>query len=407
MALFSYSPLGRGVASNGIQIQRQLPRGTSRSLSAVIAFVFSTMIKCIDSPNSPLHSAKKAKNDEFYTQLSDIENELRHYREHFFGKIIFCNCDDPYKSNFFKYFTINFNFFGLKKLITTCYVGSPIDNAQLSCFNDESPQNKTTRKPHKLEIEITEVPEYLGTGFSMTEVAELLRNKDNVLKRLKGDGDFRSEECIELLKQADVVVTNPPFSLFREYVSQLDEHGKKFLIIGNKNAITYKEIFKLIMENKMWVGVTPMGTDMLFDVPKTFAKELVATKKEGSAYKIVNGIIKGRSQAIWFTNLDIKKRHAVLALYKRYTSAEYPKYDHYDAIEVSKVVEIPMDYDGVMGVPISFLDKYNPQQFEILGSADDKDFYPIIFGKYEGRITVRGKQPFKRLFIRRINNTGA
>ena len=251
-------------------------------------------------------------------------------------------------------------------------------------------------------MEISEVPKHTEQGFSLTDVQYLLQNKKNILTRIKGNGDFRSPECVELLKQSDVVVTNPPFSLFREYVALLDELGKPFIIMGNKNAITYKEIFKLIQENKLWMGMTLMGTDMLFDVPESFAKELVAHKKEGSAYKIVNGIVKARSQAVWFTNLDIKKRHEELSLFKRYTPAEYPKYDHYNAIEVSKVAEIPVDYDGIMGVPISFLDKYNPQQFEIVGSADDRNFYPIIFGHYEGRITVRGKQPFKRIFIRRI-----
>jgi len=195
-----------------------------------------------------------------------------------------------------------------------------------------------------------------------------------VITLLQENGDFRSPECIELLQKSDVVITNPPFSLFREYVAQLDEYRKKFVIIGNKNAITYKETFKLIKENRMWVGMTPMGADMLFDLPAEFANELRANKQEGSAYKIINGIVKGRSQAVWFTNLDIPKRHEELTLYEQYMLKEYPKYDNYDAIEVSKTAEIPMDYDGVMGVPISFLDKYNPDQFEIIGSADDKDY---------------------------------
>ena len=358
------------------------------------------MAKRNGTPNSPLHSAKRAKNDEFYTQFSDIAEELCHYSEHFCGKTIFCNCDDPYESNFFKYFVLKFNALGLKKLIATCYTGSSIANNELSLFDGESPGNKATRNPHK--IEVSEVPHDPQKGFELADVEYLIGNKKNVLTRLKGNGDFRSPECVELMKQSDVVVTNPPFSLFREFVTQLDELGKQFIIIGNKNAITYKEVFKLIKENKMWIGETPMGTDMLFDVPEDFAKELAANKQEGSAYKVVDGVVKGRSQAIWFTNLNVKKRHEELYLYKRYTPAEYPKYDNYDAMEVSKVVEIPVDYYGVMGVPISFLDKYNPKQFEILGSADDKDFYPIIFGKNEGRITIQGKQPFKRLFIRRI-----
>jgi len=365
------------------------------------------MAKRNDSPNSPLHSAKKAKNDEFYTQLSDIENELRHYREHFRGKTIFCNCDDPYESNFFKYFALNLNTLDLKKLIATCYVGSPIANTLLSLFDDESPEDKTTRNPHK--IEISEVVENAEGGFSMADVAYLLRNKKNALTRLKGDGDFRSPECVELMKQSDVVVTNPPFSLFREFVAQLDELGKEFIIVGNKNAITYKEVFKLIKENKMWIGMTPMGTDMLFDIPENFAKELVANKKEGSSYRIVDGVIKGRSQAIWFTNLDIRKRHEELYFYKRYTPAEYPKYDNYDAIEVGKVVEIPMDYNGAMGVPITFLDKYNPKQFEILGMSASAGYNKEVVGipivvNGDARPLISGKNTYARVFIKRRGN---
>ena len=367
------------------------------------------MAKRSSNTNSSLRSAKSAKKDEFYTQLSDIERELRHYKEQFRGKTVFCNCDDPYESNFFKYFALNFNTLGLKKLIATCNVGSPIANTLLSLFDDESSQEKTTRNPHKIEIsEVIVNPE---TGFGMAEVADLLRNKKNVLTRLKGDGDFRSQECIELMKQADFVVTNPPFSLFREFVSLLDEWEKKFLIIGNKNAITYKEIFKLIKENKMWVGNTPMGTDMLFDIPQSFAQELMTTKQEGSAYKIVDGVIKGRSQAIWFTNFDIKKRHEELTLYKRYIPKDYPKYDNYDAIEVSKVVEIPMDFDGMMGVPITFLDKYNPEQFEIINALNryqlfDEDDH--ILHRNENRIgnhmcSIHGGEKFTyfRIIIRR------
>jgi hypothetical protein len=201
--------------------------------------------------------------------------------------------------------------------------------------------------------------------------------KKNKWGILKGDGDFRSDECIELLKQADVVCTNPPFSLFREYIAQLIEYKKKFIIIGNKNAITYKEIFPLIKEDKLWCGYTPMGIDMLFDIPQDVAEQFLAEKKEGSAYKIVDGIVRGRSQSVWFTNLDHKKRHEELALVRDYTPKDYPHYDNYDAIEVSKVVEIPKDYDGIMGVPISYLDKYNPEQFEILGMCENIDLYAL------------------------------
>jgi len=351
-----------------------------------------------DSSNFSLHSAKHAKNDEFYTQLSDIEKELLYYQEHFHNKIVFCNCDDPGESGFFKYFVLNFNTQGLKKLIVTSYAGSPIASTLLSLFVDESSENKTVRNSHKIEIsEVSENPE---RGYGMADVANLLKSKKNVLTRLNGDGDFRSPECVELMKQSDVVVTNPPFSLFREFVAQLDELGKKFIIIGNKNAITYKEIFKLIKENKMWIGMTPMGTDMLFNIPEDFAEELLANKKEGSGYKIVDGVVKGRSQAVWFTNLNIKKRHEELKLYRTYNAEQYPTYDNYDAIEVSKVVDIPVDYEGVMGVPISFLDKYNPKQFEILGSNRGIDQDPN--GVYGKGSFLNGKETFKRLFIRRI-----
>ena len=334
--------------------------------------------------NANLHSAKREKNDEFYTQLRDIENELKHYSIHFSGKVVLCNCDDPRVSNFFRYFFLNFHKLGLTRLIAACYknlssdlFGRHQDKQAVYCIYDGT-----------------------ATDHRFKNIEEFVKQND--WKILKGDGDFRSNECIELLKQADVVCSNPPFSLFREYVAQLMEYNKKFIIVGNKNAITYKEIFPLIKENKLWCGFMPMGVDMLFDVPPEVAAQFIAEKKEGSTYRIVDGVVRGRSQSIWFTNLDHVRRHVELTLYKRYTPKEYPKYDNYDAIEVSNVTDIPMDYDGVMGVPILFLDKYNPKQFEILGSADDKKYYPAIFGKNEGRITIQGKQPFKRLFIRRI-----
>jgi len=355
-------------------------------------------------PNANLHKAKDQKNDEFYTQLPDIERELNHYEEQLKGKVIFCNCDDPYESNFFKYFALRFNFSGIKKLIATCYAGSPIANKELSLFPEESEENKTTRNPHK--IEITEIPDMNNDGaVGLTDVELLLGSDKNHLTRLKGDGDFRSEEIIELLKQADIVVTNPPFSLFREYVSQLIEYGKKFVIIGNKNAITYKEVFKLIRENKMWIGNTPMGIDMLFDVPEYFAKELIASKKEGSGYKIVKGVVKGRSQSIWFTNLDVKKRHEELILYRKYNEKDYPKYDNYDAINVDSTKDIPCDYDGAMGVPITFMDKYNPDQFEIISANDVRVNENIPF-KEHGLIkdkegAINGKPTYVRILIKK------
>lgn len=311
--------------------------------------------------NKNLHSAKTNKKDEFYTQLADIENELKHYKDHFRGKTVFCNCDDPRVSNFFHYFSHRFESLGLKKLITTCYKN----------------QNVDLFSTHESEKAVMLVYEGDKNGDRVPSAEEI------GVTPLQGDGDFRSAESIALLKEADIVVTNPPFSLFREYVAQLMEYDKKFLIISNKNAITYKDIFTLIKQNKLWVGVTPMSTDLLFDLPKDEIENLLKTKKEGSAYKIVNGIVKGRAQAIWLTNLDHSKRHEDLDLYKNYTPEEYPKYDNYDAIEVSKTKEIPADYAELMAVPITFLDKYNPEQFEILGIMDRENSSGLRTKKYE------------------------
>lgn len=332
--------------------------------------------------NKSLHAANKAKNDEFYTQLSDIENELRHYKHHFKDKTVYCNCDDPRVSNFFHYFSYNFEHLGLKKLIATCYKNQ---NSDLFSQNDS-----------EQAVWLKYTGDKDGNGIPTPE--------EIAVKPLKGDGDFRSEECIGLLKQADIVVTNPPFSLFREYVAQLVEYGKHFIIIGNKNAITYKEIFPLIKDNKMWLGSTPMGTDMLFGVPDNYAEILVETKKTGSSYRIVDGEIKARAQACWFTNLDIAKRHEELILYRTYNPEDYPKYDNYDAIEVSKVADIPCDYDGVMGVPITFLDKYNPEQFDILGATESegKGFSNGLWHA-ESKVAqplINGNRIYKRIFIR-------
>ena len=314
--------------------------------------------------NKNLSAAKAAKKDEFYTQYEDIERELQHYWQHFRGKTVLCNCDDPYESNFFKYFASRFNQLGLKKLICTCYNGSSIQGTQLSLFPEMNPE-EPKRIAHKLVI--TEVKDMNGDGaVDMTDVEILIRNDKNVLTQLQ-TGDFRSQECIELLREADIVVTNPPFSLFREYVAQLVEYDKKFLIIGNKNAITYKEVFPLIKDNKLWIGVTPMSTDLLFEFPSQSVEDVLQNGKRGSTYRIVDGRILGRSPSIWFTNLDHNKRHQLLDLVCRYSPEEYPHYDNYDAIEVNKTTDIPYDYFGVMGVPITFLDKYNPDQFEILG----------------------------------------
>ena len=332
------------------------------------------------SGNKSLHAANRAKKDEVYTELADIDKELRHYKHHCKNKTVYCNCDDPRVSNFFHYFSHNFETLGLKKLMATCYKSQAAD---LFSQNDS-------------EQAVYLIYEGDKNGNRVPDPSEI-----QVLP-LEGDGDFRSEECIALLKQADIVVTNPPFSLFREYVAQLVEYGKKFLIIGNKNAITYKEIFPLIKDDKMWLGVTPMGTDMLFGVPEHYAETLVQTKKSGSSYRIIDGEVKARAQACWFTNFDHDKRHEELILYKRYTPEEYPHYDNYDAIEVSKVAEIPCDFDGAMGVPITFLDKHNPEQFEIIGCSYS---YGEPIGYFHGgqdySVTINGIHKYKRLFIKR------
>lgn len=298
--------------------------------------------------NKNFNKAQNSKNDEFYTQLTDIERELKHYKKHFKDKVVYCNCDDPRVSNFFHFFSYNFEKLGLKKLIATCYKSKNMD-----LFSE-----------NKSEQAIILIYEGDKNGNNIPDTKEI------GIKELKGDGDFRSKECIELLKQADIVVTNPPFSLFREYVAQLLEYDKKFLIIGNGNSITYKEIFKNIQDNKIWLGVTKPQL-FLIDNKEKFSKYCSDDNKvivEGKEFWAVN--ISVGTPTYWFTNLDIAKRHEELILYRQYTPEEYPKYDNYDAIEVNRVTEIPMDYDGAMGVPITFLDKHNPDQFEILGITD-------------------------------------
>lgn len=324
-----------------------------------------------------LKQAKSAKQDEFYTQLTDIEKELKYYKPHFNGKVVFCNCDDPYESNFFKYFALNFNTLGLKKLIATCYDGSPVSGEELLLdFGD------TVDDPKKIayKVEINEVRDYNGDGaINLSDVKYLMKNDKNVISILKGNGDFRSQECIELLKQADIVVTNPPFSLFREYVAQLIKYDKKFLIIGNQNAISYKECFNLIKENKMWLGASIHSGDREFMIPPTYevrSKSLRVDEK-GNRYIRVVGVR-------WFTNMDYPQRHEELVLYKKYSPEEYPHYDNYDAININATTDIPCDYDGVMGVPITFMDKYNPDQFEIvtLGVGEDNFTPTKKYGKF-------------------------
>ena len=336
------------------------------------------------SLNSNLHKASKAKKDEFYTQLIDIEKELKHYKEQFRGKVVYCNCDDPFESNFFKYFAANFNELKLKKLIATSYSGSPIIGGQLSLLEIKGSKGK-----QPIKIEISEVSDANKDGaIDLTDVKSLLKQNANISTPLKGTGDFRSNECIELLKEADIVVTNPPFSLFREYAAQLVEHDKKFLIIGNVNAITYKECFKLIKENKMWLGVSIHSGDREFRVPDHYPLEAAGYRVDDEGHKYIR--VKG---VRWFTNLDYKERHNEFTLYKKYSSEEYPKYDNYDAIEVSKTTEIPKNYKGVMGVPITFFDKYNPEQFEILGNEYDLNIE-------KGRGYINGERMYSRIFIK-------
>lgn len=306
--------------------------------------------------NASLNKANIAKQDEFYTQLTDIEKELRHYRKHFQGKTVLCNCDDPFESNFFKYFALNFNRLGLKKLIATCYAGSPIANRQLSLFDVSGEQGDAY-----LAV-VTQVRDTNGDGgVDMCDVAELFRARENVLKKLKGDGDFRSPECLKLLDEADIVVTNPPFSLFREYMSVLMEHRKKFIIIGSLNAVKYRETFSHIMNDEIWLGYGFQRNDAYFSIPPENAGNY-----SGSVYNPSTGLVHFRN-CTWFTNLDIQKRHEEMILVKRFKEEEYTRFDNYDAIIIDRLADIPCDYAGIMGVPITFMSCYNPDQFEIFG----------------------------------------
>ena len=325
--------------------------------------------------NKNLNAAKTAKKDEFYTQMTDIERELQHYWPHFRGKVVLCNCDDPYESNFFKYFALRFNQLGLKKLICTCYNGSPIQGNELCIdFGDfESEPKKIAYK-----VEITEVKDLNGDGaVDLSDVRYLLQNDRNVLSTLK-TGDFRDKECIDLLKQSDIVVTNPPFSLFREYVAQLVEYDKKFLIVGHQNSIKYKEIFPLIKDNEIWLGYGFKGGAAHFVSPY---------EDKATAGDHRKGMIRV-SGVNWFTNLDISKRHEKLDLVCRYSPEEYPTYKNYAAIDVNSTSNIPCDYTGLMGVPITFLDKYNPEQFELIGNTSDTDWLRAAGVEIMGQDTI-------------------
>lgn len=319
------------------------------------------MKKDNESLNKHLNKASKQKKDEFYTQLKDIENELKHYKEQFRGKVVFCNCDDPKESDFVKYFSRNFEYLGLKKLIATHFKDADL-------FTKEA--------PYKLE--------YTGdkNGNRMPDSEEFMTE-------MIGTGDFRSEECIKLLKEADIVVTNPPFSLFREYIAQLTEYKKKFLIIGNTNAITYKETFKLIKENKLRTGYTNFNVGMFFVVPNDW-EVFHHTDEKGNKIARV-------STSCWYTNLDVEKHKQDMTLYKKFSEAEFTKYDNYDALNVDKCADIPYDYEGPMGVPVTFVDKYNPEQFEILGNLGSyaPDGYSL-----SSAIFIDGRKIFKRILIR-------
>ena len=356
------------------------------------------------SKNAVLTQAKNAKKDEFYTTYADIQAELNHYEKHFAGKTVLCNCDDPFESNFCKFFLRNFNYLGLKRLICTSYGGSLVAGRQMTIFFDA---DKPLEPGNGHVMDNFEGPMANGGGGSDADIVALLTSPKRGVKKLKGNGDFRSEECVEYLKQADIVVTNPPFSLFREYAAELVKYEKRFLIVGNINAITYKEIFPLIKANKLWLGCRSLNNDMYFYVQSEYQKYLLENKKEGSAYKIIDGIVMGRlASACWYTNLDHNKRHEKFIFSRNYYGheSEYPKYDNYDAINVDKTADIPGDYFEDMGVPITFLDKYNPEQFEIIGATESegKGFSCGLLDvdSKVSQALVNGERKYKRLFVK-------
>ncbi|KYC50322.1 MAG: hypothetical protein AMQ22_01475 [Candidatus Methanofastidiosum methylothiophilum] len=371
-----------------------------------------------NATNKLLHNAKRSKSDEFYTQYSDIQKEIEAYLEYnpnvFRSRVVYCNCDDPFESNFFHYFVLNFKRIGLKQLITTSYKPSPIANTQLELFgNDKSlSESKGRPKINANKFIINEVGDIDGDGeFSLKDVAlQLKNNKHNEWTPLKGDGDFRSDESISLLQQSDIVVTNPPFSLFHDYIKQLVDYNKKFLIIANINAISYKEVFPLIKENKIWLG-TGMGRWISgFIVPESYELYGTEARIDEEGNRIVS-----TNNCLWFTNIDHGKRHQPLPLmtmsdnikfssHKEVKGIKYQKYDNYDAIEVPYTDAIPSDFNGVMGVPITFLDKYNPDQFEIIGVSDNgviDDKYKIPHFKKHNEPYINSKKIYKRIFIRR------
>jgi hypothetical protein len=368
--------------------------------------------------NSWLTAAKASKQDEFYTQLSDIENELRNFRKHFKDKVVLCNCDDPYESDFFKYFVMNFRRLGLKKLIASCYAGSPVAGQQLlfSDLEGLSADEAEAKRPYK--IEITDIPDADGDGsIGLADVDYLLRHDANVLTALEGDGDFRSPECMAHLDEADIVVTNPPFSLMIEYLTTLLSAGKSFLVLGNINQVIYSDLFPFVQQRRLWLGAN--SGHFWFRVPDHYEPKETDYRQDanGQKWRRMGGIC-------WFTNLDHRKRHENMVLVEKYSPKKYPRYDNYDAIEVSRTVDIPEDWEGVMGVPVTFLAKYNPEQFEIVGtdasndpgnvgrtrwytSQECREAYQARFGKpgtydLNAAAVVAGVKRYKRIFIRRI-----
>lgn len=352
--------------------------------------------------NRSLTQARAAKQDEFYTQLNDISNELKHYKSHLHDKVVLCNCDDPYESNFFKYFALNFNSLGLKKLIATSYQPSPIVGGQLPLLEIEG-LKPSGKEPYA--VEINEVKDLTRDGaIGIKDIELLLRSDANVTRPLNSDdtfggGDFRSRECLQLLEQADIVITNPPFSLFREYVSQLSNYNKDFLIIGPKTAITAIEVISQIRDNKLWLGTGFASGNAYFEIPRENEREYAP-----GVFNPETGLVKFRN-VCWYTTLDHKRRHEEIPLFRRYEESEYPEYDLYKAIDVSKVANIPLDYDGAMGVPITFLDRYNPSQFEIL-NANNLRKSTSVPAKPHGLIkdthgSLQGKRKFVRLVIKR------
>ncbi len=344
--------------------------------------------------NSNLHISRAGKTDEFYTQLSTIEDELRHYRHYFKGKVVLCNCDDPYESNFFKYFAMNFNTLGLEKLIATCYATSPIMGEQLTLFDIVNLKGKFSSEKQPYKIVITEVTDENGDGaFDLTDIEHLLKNKKNILTLLESDGDFRSPECLEFLQECDIVVTNPPFSLMKEYLPLIVNSGKQFLILGNMNHAILREIFAYFKDNQVWLGYN--SGHFWFMVPDYYEAKATDFKidETGQKWRRMGNIC-------WFTNMDIDKRHQPLDLYMHYTPEYYPQYDQYKAININKTTDIPDDYNGVMGVPITFLDKYSPEQFEMIGV----DRYVQDNPRYGHRFTINDKETYARILIRRKKN---